>query len=162
MARKGKLKASDIKVKSTPMLDRKIARSKIGKKFKMVHTRFFRQLMILNCTNPPSKKMTDAEIARQIRMEYSRIPDIVDKFSEEKNPQLSRTIAVMRSNYNRGTLIPSLGPPEAKYTSFPYNLKGQPVNPRHNTPQPLTPKQIADKKAKTAERRTAWEKKNKK
>ena len=159
--KKRKLTAADIKVKKTPMPKRTISNSKIGRVHRMVLSRFLQNLFILNCTFPPSKKMTDGEIARQVRQEYKHLENgkIAERFSED-NIELSTVISKYRSEYNRGKLIPSVGPPMPEKTSFAYNEKGEPVNTRFNIPKPLTPDEVQEQREKTKARRDKFLKGN--
>lgn len=138
--KKRQLSSEDLKIKKTPMPDRKISKSNKGAKFRMVFTRFVENLFVLNCTLPPSKKMTDGEIARQIRIEYRRVEKIYQRFDPD-NPLLSTVVAKLRSEYNRGKLVPSIGPPNRDLYSFAYNEQGVAVNPRYAVPKPLTPEE---------------------
>ena len=146
------LSAKDIKVKKTAMPRRLVSHSREGRKHRMVFSRFVQNLFRLNCTLPPSKKMTDGEIARQVYLEYSHHEVLAKRFSD-KNPRLSIVISKSRSEYNRGKLIPSEGPPKPEETSFAYNERGEAVNSRFNIPKPWTPDEIRKFKALTKERR---------
>lgn len=125
----------------------------------MVFTRFVENLFVINCTNPPSKKMTDGEIARQIRLEYKHVDKFVERFSED-NPFLSTAVAKLRSEYNRGKLVPTAGPPRKEFTSFAYDEQGRAVNPRYAIPKPLTPEQMKKMRDQTEQRRMEFLKEN--
>jgi len=131
------LTAAKLKIKNTPMFERKIRKIKRGKKWKMGFSQFLASLFRINEVNPRSKKMTDAEIARQVREEYSELKDISKRFASD-NPELSRLISKYRSEYNRGRLITSSPPPEPKFVSFAYNNNGNAVNARYVPPMELT------------------------
>ena len=88
-------------------------------------------------------------------MEYSHHKDLADRFSD-KNPRLSIVISKIRSEYNRGKLIPSEGPPKPEETSFAYNERGEAVNTRYNIPKPLSTDEIRKLKALTKERRDKY------
>lgn len=134
---------------------RLVASSREGRKFRMVFSRFVQNLFRLNCTFPPSKKMTDGEIARQIYEEYMHHTKLKARFASS-NPRISIEISKLRSHYNRGRLIPSEGPPKPEETSFAYNERGEAVNPRYNTPRPLTIEEIRDLKNQTKELRAKF------
>lgn len=129
---------------------------KRGKTHNMNYTRFVQQLFELNCTFPPSKKMTDGEIARQLYVEYKHYETFEQRFSK-KNPDLALVIAKLRSEYNRGVLIPRLGPPDSKLTSFSYDIQGRPINPKFIQLTPMSPDEIEAAKKKVAARRVKFE-----
>ena len=150
-----------LSLRKTPEIDKKRTSAKKGKKFRLPLSRFMHQLFDLNCTLPPSKKMTDGEIVRQIQLEYSHVDSYMRRFSMD-NPDVTTEIATYRSNYNTGKLIPSLGPPDPEKTSFAYNIKGLPVNQRYDTPKPLNSDEIRKAKELTRVRRERYEKKRSK
>lgn len=157
MPKPKKLDASTIKVQQTPMLIRKDTHKKIGKQYQMSLTGFIAKLFRINEQLPRDKKMSDAEIARQIRVEYSHDDKTKERFSEA-NPHLSKVIAKLRSEYNRGKLTPSIEPPTLKYVSFSYDLDGDPVNTRFAIPKKLSTKEVKARRERYIEQwRKPWE-----
>ena len=147
-----------LNLKKTPEIDKHRTSAKKGKKFRLPLSKFMHRLFNLNCTLPPSKKMTDGEIVRLIRNEYDHVDSYMERFSLD-NPKVTTEIATYRSNYNTGKLVASVGPPDPELTSFSYNIKGLPVNQRYDTPKPLTPEEIKKAKEVTRIRREKYEKK---
>lgn len=148
-----KLKLSDLKIKKTPNPPRQAGDAKLGKKHKMPYTHFVHSLFAMNAQ---LKKMTDAEIVRQIRLEYPT-RDFKDRFKDEMSQR--KEMARLRSFYNAGTLVPSFGPPEAHLTAFYYDIDGHACNPRYSTPRRLSLTKIKEIQFKTGERRKRWLKK---
>lgn len=92
-----------------------------GNKFKMGVNQFVYHLLVVNEKFPVTKKMTDAEISRQVCEEFSRYKDTVRYWGKSSN------VHTYRLRFMRGQLGPSKGtPPEV--ISFRYNNKGQRVH----------------------------------
>jgi hypothetical protein len=151
------ISAKSLKIRKTPMPRNVIKKSRVGKKFGKPFTHFLASLFKINETLSRSNKMTDGEIARQIKEEFDHIPEIKNKFSN-RNPDLTYMMSKYRSEYNRGRLVPSKAPPEDKYVSFCYNDDGDAVNPRFITPKILTEEEKTKIRAKFERHRQAFRK----
>ena len=130
-----KISMKTLGIKKTPMITTtervRGASTTRGRRFKKGITRFLASLFRINETLPMSKKMTDGEIARQVRVEYRGIDDeLVKKFSTS-NPDLKKMIYKYRSEYNSGRLVVADGKPKRSDISFCYNEDGLAVNPRY-------------------------------
>lgn len=87
-----------------------------GKKFGLSVTDFICRLFEINENLPRLKKMTDAEIRRQIIVEYAHYPKTVDYYKSS-----SVSISDARQQYNRGTWKRKMPP---KYLSYRYDNDG--------------------------------------
>lgn len=137
LPRPKKFDANKLKIRKTPMIRRSLKRVKVGKNFKLGFTNFISKLFQINEVNPRSKKMTDAEIARQIRAEYSHDPKILARFDPNRD-DLSLIVSTYRSEFNRGRLVQSSPPPKPEMVSFQYDENGDAVNPRFMIPRPYS------------------------
>jgi hypothetical protein len=157
MAKKKKMTLDSLKPKKQPMLRRAAAKHTNGKRYGLGVTRFIANLFRLNEKAPKHKKMTDAEIARQIRIEYPQNETIQKTYAEDR-PDLSSQIAFQRSQYNRGRLVVSDGPPRRSEVSFCYNENGDAVNTRYANPRILTESDKEDRRNQLQPHRDAFEK----
>jgi len=155
MAKPKLLSVKDINVKKTPNPAKGKRSSKLGRRHELPYTHFVYNLFRINELNTKSDKMTDAEIVRQIRLEYPA-KEFDERFStpEKASVQISR----MRSFYNAGTLVTRFGSPEKHLVSFYYDEEGFACNPRFWSPKRYTNEQIeklrekySSKKAKKAD-----------
>jgi hypothetical protein len=115
-----------------------------GRRTKLGIMAFWHALFELNELNPSSKKMTNAEIARQMNLEFPGRPAI------EKLLEKPSEVNTFRHMYNTGTLI-ATRKEKPKHISFRYNAKGNKVDPR--TERVLTASEVQA----TIERFTNWE-----
>lgn len=141
-----KLDANSLNVKKTPMINRKKIGKKIGKKWGLGITHFTAFLFKTNEVRARSQKMTDAEIARQIAVEYAHVDGMAEKYDPRRNPELQNLISKLRSEYNRGRLVTADPPPERKFISFSYDENGDPVNLRFIVPKVLSFKEAEKKR----------------
>ena len=159
MAKKKKpMRIDSLEIKSTPMLRKKGGPSSnlSGKRFGLGLTKFLKNLFVINELAPRSKKMTDAEIARQVRAEFAGYPAVVEKFSTD-NPDLAQQMSRYRSEYNRGRLVMSEAPPKRSEISFQYDMAGNAINPKYKEPKPLSTEEMNIVRDKNEKFRQAWE-----
>ena len=138
---------ANIKIKKTPMLRLSRKPVRVGNNFGMGFSAFLVALFELNENKARSQKMTDAEIARQVRKEFTKQAKISKRFST-RNPNLGSIVQKHRSEYNRGVLTASIPPPTRDMLSFQYDDNGDAINPRHIPYKVLTEKQKEEKREK--------------
>lgn len=112
-----------LKIQKTPPYYARRKNNRTGKNFNMGLRNYIAKLLEINETLPRSRKMTDSEILRQIRMEFSHLEHWKHKLSELSPSWVTK----LRSEYNRGRLT-CKGVPKTR--SFAYDLDGDAINPR--------------------------------
>jgi hypothetical protein len=117
---RGTFDPSKLDIRSTPDGERDKA-ERLGTRFRMGVSRFLYNLFETNEHLPRLKKMTDAEIVRQIVVEYRQYKDTVKWYSENRN-----AVTEQRSHFNRGILSPIKGDPPMQL-SYRYDSSGHPT-----------------------------------
>lgn len=149
--------STDLDVRKTPNNYKKHRKRTTGKKFKLGLCEFLYHLFLTNERAPRRKKMTDAEIIRQVCIEYRYVPAVYNIWKRND----LRLVYVKRSEYNRGVLTTNDPPPAEELTSFSYDENGDPINPRYSPPKKLSYDQVKAMRKKTTEKyRKKWERDN--
>lgn len=118
-----KLTPESIKVEKTEDKPKSQYYKRTGKVYGLGVIQFQSHLFEINEQLPTLKKMTDAEIQRQILVEFGHYPDTKRYYSKTR-----RAIVEARQRYNRGRMVPSVdkGPPD--HLSFRYNSRGEKIH----------------------------------
>lgn len=126
-----------LKIQKTPPYYARRKNNRTGKNFNMGLRNYIAKLFEINETLPRNRKMTDSEILRQIRMEFSHLEHWKMKLSDLSPSWVTK----LRSEYNRGRLT-CKGVP--KIRSFAYDLDGDAINPRTTNLQKFSFEQKQD------------------
>lgn len=119
--KKKPLTVDTIKVEKTSDTKREY-HSRAGKEYGLGVNQFIYTLFCLNEDLPRVKKMTDAEIRRQIATEYARYKDTREFYGKKHD-----AIVDARQRFNRGQLGPDKGHPPRR-CSFRYNERGEAIH----------------------------------
>lgn len=124
-----------LEIKITPDPPAQTFHKTVGKKSGLGIMAFWSVLFSGNEQLPKGKKMTNAEIERQVRMEFSHERTLMHNLETKR-----QTVNYYRHLYNSGRLTKPRGNcPE--YISYRYNDKGERVDTRTGK-RPLTQEQI--------------------
>lgn len=96
----------------------------MGKRSNLPFNEFLYRLFIANEKFPKSKKMTDQEIERQVKLEFPHFKQVNEKVKKHGIP-------FFRNEFNRGKLNTKAAPPW--FISTPYDDNGNKINPSRFT-----------------------------
>ena len=113
-----------IKIENTPDPPRKTFQKTSGKKTGLGIMTFWATIFEGNELLPRTKKMTNAEIERQVRLEFPHEETLMENLDSGK-----QTVNYYRHLYNVGKLTKPRGTPP-NHISFRYNEAGQVVDTR--------------------------------
>lgn len=136
------LNEKNLKIEKTPLPKRRYIRKPVtpGRIFGLGINKTLEKLFRMNERIDKRKRMTDAEIARQMKSEFGQYQNQRKVWSGNAGVSAVRK---RRSEYNRG-VWPGCEPPTKEYVSFSYDEEGNPLRTKNVTSRVMTQKEVTE------------------